>query len=203
MAAPAAVPVVEGSIALPPPPARSTTLQTLDEPVLTTILRDLKRVAVKLRHVVLPGSSQEDLQRELRDWDLWGPLILCLTLSIMLSLGAQATQQSLVFASVFVIVWVGAAVITVNAQLLGGNISFFQSVCVLGYCVFPLVAAAVLCHLSRNAWWRAAVTVAGLGWSTYASAPFMHQLVPPKRQALAVFPLFLFFALIAWLVFVQ
>lgn len=87
--------------------------------------------------------------RELRDWDLWGPLILCLLLSVcvpaaaagllrrlhprsplpsalparcsILSVGAQQAQQSLVFASVFVIVWAGAAVVTANAQLLGGN----------------------------------------------------------------------------------
>ncbi len=74
-------PAVEGSIAPPPSVARAS-LQTLDEPVGTTILRDLKRVAVKLRHVVLPRVSQEETQRELRDWDLWGPLILCLALSM-------------------------------------------------------------------------------------------------------------------------
>ena len=39
----------------------------------------------------------------------------------ILSVGAQQAQQSLVFASVFVIVWAGAAVVTANAQLLGGN----------------------------------------------------------------------------------
>jgi protein YIPF6 len=77
----ATAPAVEGSIAAPPAVAR-TSLQTLDEPVGTTILRDLKRVAVKLRYVVLPGSSQEDTQRELQNWDLWGPLILCLVLSM-------------------------------------------------------------------------------------------------------------------------
>merc|ERR550534_203879 len=37
------------------------------------------------------------------------------------------------FAEVFVIVWLGALVVTLNTKFLGGNISFFQSVCVLGY----------------------------------------------------------------------
>ncbi len=41
-------------------------------------------------------------------------------------------QTALVFAAAFVVVWLGASLVTVNAQLLGGNISFFQSVCVLG-----------------------------------------------------------------------
>jgi len=31
-----------------------------------------------------------------------------------------------------VIVWVGSLIVTLNTKLVGGNISFFQSVCVLG-----------------------------------------------------------------------
>ena len=40
--------------------------------------------------------------------------------------------------------WIGGAVIAVNGQLLGGNISFFQSICLLGYCLFPLNMAAIV-----------------------------------------------------------
>ena len=36
------------------------------------------------------------------------------------------------FAEVFMIVWLGSMVVTLNTKLLGGHISFFQSVCVLG-----------------------------------------------------------------------
>lgn len=54
------------------------------------------------------------------------------------------------FASVFVIVWCGAALVTVNAALLGGKISFFQSVCVLGYCICPLNVASFVCHFWAN-----------------------------------------------------
>merc|ERR1712185_879902 len=57
----------------------------------------------------------------LKNWDLWGPLILCLMLATLLSWFAPYEQKSLVFASVFVIVWLGAAVVTVNALLLGGG----------------------------------------------------------------------------------
>ena len=70
---------------------------------------------------------------------------MCLMLSTTLSLTAPGSSASLVFAAVFVIVWCGAAMVTVNAQLLGGSISFFQSVCILGYCVFPLTISAIVC----------------------------------------------------------
>ena len=59
--------------------------------------------------------------------DLWGPLVLCLLLSIILSFNAPDDQKALVFAAVFVIVWLGSAIVTVNALLLGGNLSFFQT----------------------------------------------------------------------------
>lgn len=77
--------------------------------------------------------------------DLWGPLLVCLTLSIMLSITAPSDQSAMVFTGVFVIIWLGAAIVTINAQLLGSPISFFQSVCVLGYCVFPLNIATLAC----------------------------------------------------------
>jgi protein YIPF6 len=107
---------------------------------------------------------------QLKEWDLWGPLLVCLTLSIMLSSTAPANQGALVFASVFVVVWCGAAMVTLNAQLLGGGISFFQSVCVLGYCVFPLTVASAVCLIvsafHAPFFVKAIIVVVGFLWST-------------------------------------
>jgi hypothetical protein len=57
----------------------------------------------------------------LRDWDLWGPLIFCLLLSLFLSFRADDEQKSLVFSGVFAMVWIGEAVVTMQIKLLGGN----------------------------------------------------------------------------------
>lgn len=64
---------------------------------------------------------QSEMRAELRDWDLWGPLFICMSLAVMLSLKAH-DEASMVFSVIFVIVWVGAAVVTVNGQLLGGRL---------------------------------------------------------------------------------
>ena len=45
--------------------------------------------------------------------------------------------------------WGGSFVVTINTKLLGGKISFFQCVCVLGYCVFPIVLGAILVAILR------------------------------------------------------
>lgn len=54
--------------------------------------------------------------------DLWGPLLLCLLLASLLGLKAPNDQAPLVFAGVFVIIWCGAGVVTVNGKLLGGKL---------------------------------------------------------------------------------
>lgn len=46
---------------------------------------------------------------------------------------------------VFALVSVGAIVLTINVVLLGGTIGFFQSLCLLGYCLFPMDVAAIVC----------------------------------------------------------
>jgi len=82
---------------------------TLDEPITTTIMRDVKKVLTKVFHVLVPRTFSRDAQgvSALRDWDLWGPLIICMLLSVFLSMGKSNTeenQNSAVFAASFVIV---------------------------------------------------------------------------------------------------
>jgi hypothetical protein len=67
--------------------------------------------------VLLQGGMSEGL----RDWDLWGPLIFCLLLSLFLSRGAKDSQKDLVFSGIFAMVWIGEAVVTLQIKLLGGN----------------------------------------------------------------------------------
>lgn len=62
-----------------------------------------------------------------RDWDLWGPLIFCLLLSLLLSWQAKPDQRDVVFSGVFAIVWIGEAVVTLQIKLLGGNMYAFSS----------------------------------------------------------------------------
>jgi len=169
--------------------------------------------------VAIPGGAK-DTKSELRNWDLWGPLILCLVLAILLSTGAghhevkgkaADDQSTAVFASVFVIVWIGAAVVTVNAVLLGAPVSFFQSICVLGYCIFPLTIAAFVCLCIG---WsgclspmctaiRLGVVGVTLVWSTQASLGFLQEVVPVKRAALAAYPVYLFYIALAWIIVIR
>lgn len=72
----------------------------------------MRRVGIKLVHVLVPCLPSSNSQQALREWDLWGPFFFCLILAIILT---EAAPQ------IFVIIWVGAAILTLNAVLLGGK----------------------------------------------------------------------------------
>mmetsp|Transcript_37807 Transcript_37807/g.52494 ORF Transcript_37807/g.52494 Transcript_37807/m.52494 type:complete len:228 (-) Transcript_37807:247-930(-) len=168
---------------------------TLDEEVYVTLMRDVRRVADNVKLVLMPRYST-DKTASLRDWDLWGPFFFVLLLASLLAMGSSAPSQ--MFSVVFCLLTAGALVLTLNIILLGGKIMFFQSLSLIGYCLFPLDIAALLCLFWSNAFWRVSVLMFGVGWSIYASVPFVGSSVPPARHALAVYPIFLLFITIAW-----
>ena len=176
---------------------------TLTEPVWETIKRDLLMIWIKLTYVMVPRNMVKEKAKQLRDWDLWGPLVLCLLLSLCLSMSANTDDGSLVFEIVFVIVWAGAAIVAVNGQLLGGNISFFQSVCVLGYCLFPLTIAAFANMIFVQYFpFFIRIIVVGVAfvWSSYSSVGFIAEMVVPEKKGLAAFPVFLFYLFLSWFI---
>ncbi|XP_045204146.1 protein YIPF6-like [Mercenaria mercenaria] len=199
---------LEGDITAPGLKTEDDEFSTLDEPVKDTVMRDLRAVGVKFWHVLYPKTSTALL----REWDLWGPLILCVFMAMMLQGSSddldKMSDGGPQFAEVFVIYWVGAVVVTLNTKLLGGNISFFQSVCVLGYCVCPLAIALIICRgiliadeqTTMLFIIRFVTVVVGFGWSTFASTAFLAESQPPNRKALAMFPIFLFYFVISWLI---
>ena len=140
------------------------------------------------------SDRDKQIIESLRDWDLFGPLLICLGLGVLLSLKAPVGQASLVFATVFVTVWFGSAVVTINTQLLGGTISFFQSVCVLGYSVFPMTMAALVVDLFKMlplGAFSVLVEIAVL-FATFQS--FSHRSTASQGQAPVVLHLFFQFA---------
>ena len=114
---------------------------SLNEPIMTSLMRDLNRIYSKLKVVALPVSS-EAKNKELKQWDLWGPFIICLLLGIILCFTSKK-NSGLVFSMIFIIMWIGAMIITMNSSLLGGKLTLMQCICLLGYCTFPSVVASL------------------------------------------------------------
>lgn len=101
----------------------------------------------------------------------YGDLFLCVlflpssSTVILTFIILDATQFVLLFFSVFI----GAMVVTFNTRVLGGQISYLQSVAILGYCLFPLFIAALVVQVMRfvqffNRWVRLACILAATLW---------------------------------------
>ena len=156
---------------------------------------------------------EELLQDTFADTVSRGPLLFCLLLSFLLSLHARDNQRSQVFSGIFAMIWMAEAVVTFQIKLLGGAMyvrclykkeltigtdqhhsSFFQSVCIIGYTLFPLVIAALLSALRVPTIVRIPVySVLGL-WSLAAGVSILGGSgVVKNRVSLAVYPLFVFY----------
>lgn len=63
--------------------------------------------------------------------------------------------------------------------------------------------ASLVSIFVANALVRTIAVVAAYVWSTRASVVFMGSLVPEDRRVLAVYPVCLFYLVVAWMVYVQ
>ena len=98
------------------------------------------------------------------------------------------------------IVWLGPGVITLNATFLGAKLSFFQTVCVMGYCLAPMVVGAIINKaFSEYLLLKFAVSLVTFTWSTAASLRFFRGTVKKEREALVIYPLSLFYFFMAWM----
>ena len=82
----------------------------------------------------------------------------------------------------------------------GGHIIFFQSLSLLGYCLFPLDIGALICMLKDNVIVKVIVVCVTLAWSSWAAYPFMSSAVNPRRKALALYPVFLMYVSVGFLI---
>ncbi|KAH8681507.1 hypothetical protein BX600DRAFT_24541 [Xylariales sp. PMI_506] len=150
--------------------------------------------------------NQNNMTPGLRDWDLWGPLIFCLLLSLLLSFRAKEDQKDVVFSGVFAMVWIGEAVVTLQIKLLGGKIfsSFAQSVCIIGYTLFPLVLAAMFSAIGLGTIARIPIYIVLIAWSLAAGVSILGGSgVVKNRVGIAVYPLFVFYVGLGCLCFIS
>ncbi|KAI5269924.1 hypothetical protein KEM52_005190, partial [Ascosphaera acerosa] len=82
--------------------------------------------------------------------------------------------------------------------------SFFQSVSIIGYTLFPLVIAALLSALGVPALVRVPVYLVLIAWALAAGVSILGGSgVVHNRVALAVYPLFVFYVSLGCLCFIS
>ncbi|OBA22598.1 hypothetical protein METBIDRAFT_39895 [Metschnikowia bicuspidata var. bicuspidata NRRL YB-4993] len=203
---------------------------TLDEPILETLKRDMLQIGRRVAAVVWPAQLQTRLAAVAAaggpvaaaaaaeapghvtheapggllplDWDLWGPLVFLLAYAVTMGAALPAAQTNMVFSGTFLLMWMFYLVVGFNVQLLGGTVSFLAAISAAGYLMFPLVAGALV-STAAVPWRMARLVVMAFCavWSIYAASVCLRCLgVLPGRLFLAIYPVTLMYAVLAWLV---
>ncbi|KAH0935845.1 hypothetical protein HID58_012962, partial [Brassica napus] len=184
----------DGSVlpAPPPPPSSFSTQKVTPVPVPPSLSSSEGSKTMGF------GSPANTLTEPVWDTvkrDVWRILVNNLKLVLLLK-----SFQSEVFAVAFALLAAGAVILTLNVLLLGGHIIFFQSLSLLGYCLFPLDVGAVICMLKDNVILKMIVVSSTLARSSSAAYSFMSAAVNPKRKALALYPVFLMYVSVGFLI---
>ena len=173
---------------------------TLNESILTTIYRDLYLIYTKIKYVVNPFISTDKKRNHIRQWDLWGPLLLNLILAFTLSFNTK--EKSQLTTLIFIIFWLGGVILYLNANFLGVKASIFQMFCLLGYCLFPLnISAIIITIFNLNDILRLIFVMISLIWSIYSSSDYLKAISNQEQRYLVLYPCILFYLYISWFIF--
>lgn len=172
----------------------------LTETVWETLQHDLLEIQKKIMIVLNPTISSNEV---LKDWDLWGPLILCLFLSVVLSITAPPGQTTLLFTGVFSIVTFGAGIVTINMILLNGTVGFFQALCALGYCLFPIAFASIITAFLSFILVKLIIVPICLAWAIFSANKFFASQIPENRKYLGLYPCALLYTILSWIIFIH
>jgi hypothetical protein len=174
--------------------------QTLDEPIITTIRRDLSSMGQKLMYALMPNSSKNLL---MTDWDWWAHLVFSTYIGIMLQDSGTGNQ----FTQVFLLAWIGTGIITYNFAFSTANISAFQCVSVLGYCLGPLAIVVTLFRLiqllqiSNSIIFIYLILSAGAAaWASLASTKILGSTIQMEKKIMLLGPIMIFYTCIAILI---
>jgi len=203
-------PVADPELAAPepegPPPPPDYMIDTLDESVWTSIWKDLKRVVLRTAQVLWVFSKVSKDDSVYQETDLFGPIIYGLLLSIFSYFVANKGSKDAVFLIVFIVVFLGTALVGLNLKLVGGAVSILGVVSLMGYSTAPLVLSSLVIWIVKDlahAGTAAVVitlivcTALALAWSIYAVCTFFKSTSPPGRKFLVLYPMGLYYACLA------
>ena len=183
-----------------PQSIKSTDISTLDESVSITIKRDLDLIYTKLKLVMNPFISKEKKYIQIRQWDLWGPLLLNIILALTLTFNTKEKGQ--ITSLIFIIFWLGGSIIYLNNYFLEVKTSIFQIYCLLGYCLFPLnISAIIVTIINSYDFFRLIVVGISCFLSIKASSDYLKVITNNEQRYLVLYPCILFYIYISWFIF--
>ena len=174
---------------------------SLEESIKETVARDLKTIITKLKFFfAFKKNDNMNLEQEIRNYELWGPFVFFLLLSLTSSLHKENMESA--FTTVIMIIVLGCFVLTINSKLLQTNVSFLQGISAIGYSMFPInVAGLFNCLFSfLPNFLKFSVGLGCAVFSIMCGFRVMECLAPKDKVYLVSFPLVIFYLSLCWFV---
>ncbi|KAK6588778.1 hypothetical protein RS030_2224 [Cryptosporidium xiaoi] len=177
----------------------------LNEPISTTIKRDLLLIYKKVNYLILyngeSSNTINDLQM-LHNWELWGPCLFILVLSSCLYLKAPSESKDNVFSTIYFVSIYGSILIAMNSLILGAKSSFFAIISLIGYCIFPLTIVS-LTSLFFPYFVLLIFTIISNGYIFKIIVNMIGNITPEEKKLIVLYPISLFFIAITFLILVH
>lgn len=172
----------------------------LKETVIESLKQDFEEIKSKIFLVISPKSQSENA---LQNWDLFGPLIMCVLLSVLLAATAPAGQMTLLFTGAYLIVSIGGSIVTANLILVGANVAFFQAMCAVGYCLFPIIIGAAVTTVLPWRIVRLLTIPTCFFWAIISISRFLYGRIDAEKKWLGLYPCVLLYLVLSWIILIH
>eukprot|EP00933_Yihiella_yeosuensis_P040464 TRINITY_DN34771_c0_g1_i1.p1 TRINITY_DN34771_c0_g1~~TRINITY_DN34771_c0_g1_i1.p1 ORF type:complete len:266 (-),score=61.61 TRINITY_DN34771_c0_g1_i1:25-822(-) len=166
-----------------------------EPPLLEELGINLEHIVLRMQGVAFFKKLDEDI---LRDADLSGPLLICLTLGVSLLLAGK-----LQFGYIYGLGAGGSfgVCMLINVMSQKGGIDLYRTMSILGYGLIPVVFLAVIgIFVSLKSTFGTVLAALCIGWSTATSSRFFATAISMQQQRwLVAYPIglvYTFFTLI-------
>jgi len=148
-------------------------------------------ILIKVKAALIPlhkkGSTDRTVIRD--NPDFWGPLGVVLLYS-MLSMVGQFRVVSWILT-----IWIfGSLLVFLLARVIGGEVTFSQTLSVIGYSVLPLIITGLVLPLFHGLYYPSFIIMLhGVIWAAYGAASLLAIEELTKKRILLIYPIFLLY----------
>eukprot|EP01104_Vermistella_antarctica_P018330 TRINITY_DN6741_c0_g1_i1.p1 TRINITY_DN6741_c0_g1~~TRINITY_DN6741_c0_g1_i1.p1 ORF type:complete len:230 (+),score=40.07 TRINITY_DN6741_c0_g1_i1:399-1088(+) len=148
---------------------------------------DVSGILYKLRCVIAPVNIDREVL--LQSPDFWGPMAVVLIYALLLVWG-----QFKVVSWVMTMWLFGSLLVFLLARVLGAEVSYAQTLGVIGYSLVPLVVAVVFLHFLKDSYVSWSIRVVSTCWATVSAAGLLANPEQMKnKHYLLLYPILLLY----------
>jgi len=157
-----------------------------NKPLLEELDINISDIYYKIRCVLIPYAINRDVLMSTPDF--WGPLFIVLSYSLIILWG-----QFRVVSWVLTVWFLGSFLIFALARVLGAEVTYAQSLGVIGYSLLPILLSTLFVYLQPLKFFLYAVQFIGILWASYSAGSLIISNNVLSKRVLLVYPIFLLY----------